>query len=59
MFPLALIGAVFLIFVFTSCEDSTHHDYRPQDAWYGGQAAYQKTGQPSMLWGWRPEYDGD
>jgi hypothetical protein len=46
MFLLSLIGAVFLFSACTSYEDSTHDGSPTQDGWYGGQDAYQKTGQP-------------
>jgi hypothetical protein len=48
-----LIGAVFLISSCTGYEGSSSPDYRSQD-----EGLYLRTGQPSMLPYWRPQYDG-
>jgi hypothetical protein len=53
-----LIGAVFFIAACTGYNASTSRDYRPQDGFYGKESLYQKTGEPSMLSGWRKQCDG-
>ncbi|MBV8100100.1 MAG: hypothetical protein JOZ31_13170 [Verrucomicrobia bacterium] len=53
-----LIGAVALISACTGYNQSTSQDHRSQGAYYGGESMYERTGQPSMISGWRPQYDG-
>jgi hypothetical protein len=51
-----LVGVVFLISACTTYNESTGRDDRSQGGYYGGEAEYQRTGQNSVLPGWRPRY---
>jgi NADPH:quinone reductase-like Zn-dependent oxidoreductase len=50
-----LVGALLLISACSEYNESTTRDHRSQSGYYD---LYQRTGQPSTLSGWRPQYDG-
>ena len=50
------VAVVVLISACTGYNESASRDHRSQGGFYGGEAAYQRTGQPSVLPGWTPRY---